>query len=164
MINYLITLSIKTLIILKTKGTFYTEGEIVLNPLKTIRWKDLSDKNPPQLPSGSVIDLSISFDENNFLSGTDGIVWATYDSRQAEIIQNTLLAQHINCEVKWIGFEPELKLELRSMFLIIITNEKDIKFVIDFIWKTDSGLRLKPDWSYPKGETNKSFEQWLNGQ
>jgi hypothetical protein len=150
------------LIILKAKGTFYAEGEIVLNPLKTIRWKDLSDKNPPQLPNGTSIDLSISFDENDFLSGINGIVWATYDARQAEIIQDTLLAQNINCEVKRISLDPEL--ELKSTFLISITNEKEIKMAIDFIWKSDSGLRLKPDWSYPTGETNKSFEQWLNGQ
>ena len=152
------------MIVLKAKGTYYAEGEIVLNPLKTIRWKELSDKNPPQLPNGMSIDLSISFDENNFLSGTDGIVWATYDSRQAEIIQDTLLAQHINCEIKKISLEPELGLELKNMFLIFITNEREIKMAIDFIWKSDGGLRLKPDWSYPSGETNKSFEQWLSGQ
>ena len=148
------------MIILKAKGTYYSEGEIVLNPFKTIRWKDLSDKNPPQLPDGTNIDLSISFDENNFLSGIDGIVWATYDSTQAEIIQDTLLAQNINCEVKRIAFEHEL--ELQSMFLISITNEKEIKMAIDFIWKSDGGLRLKPDWSYPDGK-NKSFELWLSG-
>jgi len=146
------------LIILKTKGTYYAEGEIVLNPLKTIRWKDLSDKNSPQLPAGTSIDLSISVDENNFLSGIDGIVWATYDSRQAEIIQNTLLAQHINCEVKKIGLQDQ------DFLLISITNEREKKTAIDFIWKSDSGLRLKPDWSYPTGETNKSFELWLSGQ
>lgn len=146
------------MIILKTKGTYYAEGEIVLNPLKTIRWKDLSDKNSPQLPAGTSIDLSISVDENNFLSGIDGIVWATYDSRQAEIIQNTLLAQHINCEVKKIGLQDQ------DFLLISITNEREKKTAIDFIWKSDSGLRLKPDWSYPTGETNKSFELWLSGQ
>lgn len=145
------------MIILKTKGIYYAEGEIVLNPLKTIHWKDLSDKNPLHLPSGTSIDLFISLDENNFLTGKDGIVWATYDLRQAEIIQNALLAQHINNEVKKIGLQDQ------DMFLISITNEKDIKFAIDFIWKTDSGLRLKPDWSYPDGETNISFEQWLSG-
>lgn len=146
------------MIILKTKGTYYAEGEIVLNPLKTIRWKDLSDKNSPQLPAGTSIDLSISVDENNFLSGIDGIVWATYDSRQAEIIQNTLLAQHINCEVKKIGLQDQ------DFLLISITNKREKKTAIDFIWKSDSGLRLKPDWSYPTGETNKSFELWLSGQ
>jgi len=150
------------LIVLKTKGTYYAEGEIVLNPLKTIRWKDLSDKNPPQLPDGTNIHLSISFDENNFLLGIDGIVWATYDSRQAEIIHDTLLAQNISCEVKRIAFENEL--ELKSMFLISITNEREINMAIDFIWKSESGLRLKPDWSYPDSKTNKSFDQWLNGK
>lgn len=145
------------MIILKTKGTYYAEGEIVLNPLKTIHWKDLSDKNPPQLPVGTVINLSISFDENNFLFGIDGIVWATYDSIQAEVIQNTLLAQNINCEIKKIASEGV------DMFLISITNERDIKAAIDFIWESDTGLRLKPDWSYPDGETNKSFELWLSG-
>ncbi len=144
------------MIILKTKGTFNSDGKIVLNSIRTIHWKELSDGNPPQLPIGSVIELSISFDENDFLSGKDGIVWATYDLRQAEIIQNTLLAQHINCEVKKIALQDQ------NLFLISITNEREIKVVVDFIWKSNSGLRLKPDWSYPKDVANKSFEQWLN--
>ena len=54
-------------------------------------------------------------------------------------------------------------MESIDMFLIAITNEKDTKVAIDFIWEGHNGLRLKPDWSYPQGETNKSFEQWLNG-
>ncbi len=149
------------MIILKTKGKFYSEGEIVINPLKAIHWKDLSDTNPPHLPNGCSIDFSITVDENYFLSGKDGIVWATYDSRQAEIIQNTLLAQHINCELKKIAFEHEL--ELTSMYLLFISNVKDINTATDFIWKGDSGLRLKPDWSYEEGESNKSFELWLSG-
>lgn len=154
------------MIILKVKGTFNNDGKIVLNPMRTIHWKELSDSNPPQLPVGSSIELSISIDVNNFLSGKDGIVWATYDSRQAEIIQSTLLAQHINCETKRIILEPELELglELRNLYLISVTNEREIKVVVDFIWKSDSGLRLKPDWSYPKDVANKSFEMWLNGQ
>jgi len=149
---------VKSLTILKVKGTYRNEGEIVLNQLKTIHWKDFSDKNPPQLPIGSSIEISISFDENHFLSGIDGIVWATYDLRQAEIIQNTLLAQQIGSEIK--------RIELGSGHLIFIkiSNLKDVKEAINFIWKDDSGLRLKPDWDYPTGETNKSFEQWLSGQ
>ncbi|MBK6914570.1 MAG: hypothetical protein IPH11_13315 [Ignavibacteriales bacterium] len=144
------------MIILKTKGTFNSDGKIVLDSIRTIHWKELSDGNPPQLPAGSSIELSISFDENDFLSGKEGIVWATYDLRQAEIIQSTLLAQHINCEVKKIALQDQ------NLFLISITNEREIKVVVDFIWKSDSGLRLKPDWSYPKDVANKSFEQWLN--
>lgn len=145
-----------TLIILKSKGTFNIDGKIVLNSARAIDWKDLSETNPPQLPTGSSIELSISFDENDFLSGKDGIVWATYDLRQAEIIQSTLIAQHINCEAKMIALQDQ------ELFLISITNKKEVKVVIDFIWRSESGLRLKPDWSYPKDVANKSFEQWLN--
>lgn len=148
------------MIILKVKGAIDNDGKIVLNSTRVINWKELSDSNPPQLPTGCSIALSISFDENDFLSGEDRIVWATYDLRQAEIIQNTLLVQHINCEVKKIAFD--LDLELTSMFLLSITNEREINMAIDFIWKSESGLRLKPDWSYPKDVANKSFEQWLN--
>ena len=115
------------------------------------------ENTPPLFPEGSSIDLSISFDENIFLSGIDGIVWATYDLRQAEIIQSSLIAQHINCEVK------PLKLEKENLFLISITNENETTDAIDFIWKSNDGLRLKPDWNYSKGVANKSFEQWLNG-
>jgi len=154
------TISLKgrnTLIILQTKGIFNDGGEIVLNTNKTILWSDLSDLNPPQLPSGTTIDLSISSDENIFLSGLNKIVWATYDLRQAEIIQSTLVAQHINCEVKTISIKNE------NMFLISINNENETIDAIDFIWKSKDGLRLKPDWHYDKGEINKSFEQWLSG-
>ena len=145
------------MIILKTKGTYYAEGEIVLNPLKTLHWKDLTNQSPAHLPNGSTIELSISFDENNFLSGTDGVVWATYDLRQAEIIQSTLLVQHINSEIK------KFSIENVKLFLIIITDQMETKVASDFIWKSDYGLRLKPDWNYPDGEINKSFEQWLSG-
>lgn len=146
-----------TLIILKSKGTFNIDGKIVLDHSRAINWKELSETNFPQLPIGSRIELTISFDENDFLSGRDGIVWATYDLRQAEIIQNTLIAQHINCEVKMIVIQAQ------DLFLVIITNEKELNVVADFIWRGESGLRLKPDWSYPPGTANKSFEQWLNG-
>jgi hypothetical protein len=146
------------LTILKSKGIFNSEGKIVLNSMKTIRWRDLSNEELPQLPPGTSIDLSVSIDENVFLSGINGVVWATYDPRQAEIIQNTLTAQQISSEIK------RIELEKQNMFLIKISNTKDVYDVIEFIWKGNSGLRLKPDWSYPEGEPNKSFDQWLSGQ
>jgi hypothetical protein len=83
-------------------------------------------------------------------------VWASFDARQVEIIQNTLIAQQISCEIK------KINLQNQNMFLISITNKKDIQDAIDFIYKSDYGLRLKPDWNYAEGESNKSFEQWLN--
>lgn len=140
----------------KIKGKYTNAGKIELETMRTIEWNEISKTTAPEIPSNTYIDITFSIDENDFLLGNNGIVWATYDLRQSEIIQNALLAQHISSQVKTIAFE-EIKL-----FLISITNEKDINDAIDFIWKAKSGLRLKPDWDYPEGETNRSFEQWLS--
>jgi len=142
----------------KIKGKYTNAGKIELENMRTIEWNELSKSIAPELPSDMNIDITFSIDENDFLLGNNGIVWATYDLRQSEIIHNALLAQQINSEVKTIVFE-EIKL-----FLVSITNEKDINDSIDFIWKGKTGLRLKPDWNYPEGEINKSFEQWLSGR
>ena len=143
--------------ILQTKGIYNEGGNIVLNSIKTMSWSDISEMTPPQLPAGTSVELSISFEENIFLSGLNGIVWATYDLRQVEIIQSALIAQHISSEIN--------KIELGSQifFLIKNLNDKDVNDAIDFIWRSKNGLRLKPDWAYPVGETNKSFELWLSG-
>jgi len=143
--------------LIKIKGIYSSLGKILFDTTKTIDWNELSEEKPPELPLGSSMELTISVDENVFLSGKDGIVWATYDLRQAEIIQSTLLAQHISSEVK--NFDSS-----DAIFLLKIINETDANEAIDFIWRNDGGLRLKPDWSYPDGEVNKSFELWLNGQ
>lgn len=144
--------------ILRTKGIYQTEGKILLNSLKTIQWKDISDSTFPKLPAGSTLELSITIDENIFLSGINGIVWATYDPRQAEIIHNTILVQDIVSELVKIEAGNE------KLIAIKIINSKDINTVTEFIWRSSSGLRLKPDWNYLPGESNKSFELWLNGK
>lgn len=143
------------MIILKTKGIYKEGGEVVINSVKAIRWNEISEEIPPQLPAGTSVTLEMTLDENEFLSGKNGVVWATYDSRQAEIIQSTLLAQHINCEINKISFDDDV------LFLINITNKIEVQEAIDFIWKNKDGLRLKPDWHYGKGEKNKSLERWL---
>jgi hypothetical protein len=143
---------------LTIKGIYTSPGKIELNNLKMIDWKDLSEEKPPELPFGSRIDLTISFEAGDFLSGKYGIVWASYDSRQVDIIQSALLAQQINSELK------KISLNGHELIMIKIPNETEINIAMDFIWRTSTGLRLKPDWSYPEGETNKSFQQWLNGQ
>jgi hypothetical protein len=103
------------------------------------------------------VELVISFDENDFLTGKDGIIWASYDSRQIDIIKNSLFAQNIITNVQMIN------LGNRKMCLLKVNDQKDVDEAINFVWKSNNGLRLKPDWSYSDGETNKSFEQWLSG-
>ena len=56
-----------------------------------------------------------------------------------------------------------IEIDSDNLITIKILNTKDINPVIEFIWKSESGLRLKPDWVYPAGEINKSFELWLSG-
>jgi hypothetical protein len=153
------------MIVSRINGTYHKEGRIVLNSKRTIKWKELSDDTLPELPEGSNLELTITFDESDLLSGKNGIVWATYNLRQVEVIHSALLAQHLSSEVKSIGFvqrTPNGGIE--DLFLISMTNGSDVNEAIDFIWRSDSGLRLKPDWTYPNRETNKSFELWLSGK
>jgi hypothetical protein len=148
----------KNVKLIKIKGTYTEAGKIELESHKIIQWNELSDLKLPELPNGIKIELNISFEEDDFLFGMNGIVWATYDLRQAEIIQNAMLAQHINSEIK------KIDLVEKQILLISITNATDVYDAIDFIWKSNSGLRLKPDWNYTEDERNESFEQWLSGQ
>jgi len=55
----------------------------------------LINKNVPELPHGTPVDICISLDEQTLVSGEYGIVWASYDLRQAEVLHNALLAQSI---------------------------------------------------------------------
>jgi hypothetical protein len=116
--------------------------------------KDNDNSNCPQ--SGINVELSVSMDLNKLISGIDGYVWATWDSLQAEIICNALRVQNVDLEI------VKIEIENKVMYLIKITKEEDVMNVIDFIHNEKSGLRLKPDWTYPEGEPNESFNQWIN--
>ncbi len=142
--------------IIKINGKYSDLGKIELENSKIVNWSNLSDEKLPIIPFGSKIEMAVSFDNVDFLSGSNGIVWATYDLRQAEIIHGTLLAQNINSEIK------EKYLTEDTIFTIKIVNENDISDASNFIWKSSNGLRLKPDWFYKRGESNRSFEQWLS--
>ncbi len=144
--------------LIKIKGVYDGEGRILLNTEKAILWNEITNENPPELPFGIAVEISISFEEEEFLLGTGGIVWATYDQRQAEVIKNALFAMQINSDVKQIAFVE------KEMFVMKIANNEDVNEAIDFIWRNNSGLRLKPDWRYEEGKTNNSFDQWLSGQ
>lgn len=114
------------------------------------------NENLPNHPSGINIELSVLMDLNKLISGIDGYVWATWDSKQADIISNALRVQNVDLEI------VKIEIENKVMYLIKITKEEDIMNVIDFIHNEKSGLRLKPDWTYPEGEPNESFNQWIN--
>lgn len=144
--------------LLQIKGSYKNVGIVELENNRIIEWKVISEEKPPELPLDISIELIISFEMDELLIGKNGIVWAAYDKRQVEVIQNALLAQHINSEIKMIINSNA------SLYLIKIVHENEVNFAMEFIWKSKSGLRLKPDWSYSKGEPNKSFEQWLNEQ
>jgi hypothetical protein len=143
--------------LVKTTGIFNPNGELILHPGISVSWKSLSTKNIPDLPPGTHIDIDISLNEHTILSGEYGIVWATWDQRQAEVICNALLAQNIT------SVKGKIELDEGNLLILIIDNNKDINEAMDFIWRKEGGLKLKPDWSYPEGEPNKSFEKWLNG-
>ena len=112
----------------------------------------------PKVPYGTKINLCIKYEEIDFLNGTSGIVWATYNYAQADTIKNALFIQNIFGEIK------ESKLVNTVLYNLHISNGKEISRAIDFIWRDDNGLRLKPDWHYRKDEINTSFTKWLNGE
>lgn len=138
-------------------GIFNPDGEISLRPDISVFWKSLSNKPIPDLPPGIPLEIDISLNEHSLVSGEYGIVWATRDQRQAEVLTNALLAQNIATEV------GKIDLEEGNLLLIIIDNKKDTAEAVDFIWRKEGGLKLKPDWKYPEGTPNASFEKWLNG-
>jgi hypothetical protein len=146
------------MIMLKVSGVLKENGVIILEKGKIVSWKEFSDSSVPGIPPMTEIEITIAFKENEMLNGHNGIVWATYDFRQADIIRSTLLAQQIESEIKSINFLSN------QLNVIRIINDKDIPEAMDFIWRGSGGLCLTPDWSYVEGEPNKSFEQWLGGQ
>jgi hypothetical protein len=107
-----------------------------------------------EIPFGTGVRLSIEYNEIDFKSGSDGIVWATYYKDQAETIQGALQAHKIDSQIL------EKKLEGSLLFLIKISDKEKTRSAIDFIWRGEDGLKLKPDWVYPTDKPNESFERW----
>jgi hypothetical protein len=113
-----------------------------------------STNNHPDDAGKQLTDL----DGYDFHTGKDGIVWASYELRQSEIIQSTLLVQNIHSVLK------SYPIKNGELIVIKVTDQKDVNTAIDFIWRSKSGLRLKSDWSYPAGQKNKSVQFWLEGR
>lgn len=141
---------------LKAKGRINKQGEIVLQCGHKLSSKANANRDAPKSSANIKIELSVSIDLNDLISGVDGFVWATKNYSQAEIICNAIKVQNVELEIIKAEFENTI------FHLIRIVNGKDIESVIDFIQKDKSGLRLKPDWNYPEGNVNLSFDQWIN--
>nr|NIV94874.1 hypothetical protein [candidate division KSB1 bacterium] len=67
-----------------------------------------------------------------------------------------LLAQSIACEVH------EQPLEAGRLYVLRVSEPRKVGEAMDFIWRDDTGLKLLPDWTYPAGGENESFQKWVN--
>jgi len=143
---------------LKKAAILKSDGTLVFENGRHLSWDDFSEIRSPELPPSIKVEFTLSFKENDLLLGSGGFVWATRSVSQAEIVQSTLLAQHINAEIITISTSE------KNLYALRVINESDVEDAVNFIWQSRDGLRLKPDWVYPGGEKNASFEQWLGGQ
>ena len=141
---------------LKIKGNINKEGEVVFQIGKPLPLRTLYNQQIVEMPVEICLELSVTIGLNSLISGIDGIVWASKNVCQADIIVNSLKIQNIESEI----IQTQINKVLIS--IIKVNREEDVKIAIDFIQNDKSGLRLKPDWYYPEGERNQSFEQWLN--
>ena len=135
----------------------YKDMEIIqMDNGKILEWSNLIDDDAPLIPFGTKIEISLTYNDADFLKGSNGIVWATHSSFQAETIKNALLVQNIFSEIKVSNLED------KRLYLIFIQDMSEMEKAIDFIWRKEAGLRLKLDWHYSANKENESFNKWLS--
>ncbi len=136
----------------------YRDMEIIqMNNGKILEWHNLiNEKDVPLIPFGTKIKITLTYDDTDFLNGSNGIVWATYSRLQVETIKNALLVQNIFSEIRISNLEG------KKLYLIFIQNSEEVESAIDFIWREEAGLRLKLDWQYSANKENESFNKWLS--
>jgi len=136
----------------------YKDIEIIqMDNGKILEWSYLIDDNDaPSIPFGTKIEISLTYNDADFLKGSNGIVWATYSRLQVETIKNALLVQNIFSEIRISNIED------KRLYLIFIHNMEEMEKAIDFIWRQEAGLRLKLDWQYSVNKENESFNKWLS--
>jgi hypothetical protein len=143
---------------IELSGVYKDMKIIQMDNGKILDWSDLIDENDtPLIPFGTKIEISLTYNDADFQNGSNGIVWATYSRLQIETIMNALLAQNIFSEIKVSNLDD------KTLYLIFIENHAEIEKAIDFIWREEAGLRLKPDWYYTINKENESFNKWLSG-
>jgi hypothetical protein len=130
------------------KGVYNNLGLIKLGSGDSLICENL------EIPFGTSVNIYIEYEDTDFINGSGGIVWATYNADQAETLKGALQAHKINSEI------VEKRLEGSLLFLIKLSDRNKTDEAINFIWRSEEGLNLKPDWYYPAGNPNDSFEKW----
>lgn len=138
-------------------GYYFGEGKIKMENGVTLYWNQLNNAVLPLMPYGTGVEVTVAYEEVDYLNGSTGVVWATYHLQQAETINAALLALSITCEVRE-HFLPGARL-----YLLWVKETHEAAAAVDFIWRDSSGMRLQPDWLYPAGKENESFNKWING-
>lgn len=138
-------------------GFYQDQGVIQLENRSKVEGSQITNAALPAIPYGTRLEVTVTYEEVDYLYGSNGVVWGTYHLRQAETIKAALLAQSISCEVY------EQSLPGAHLYLLCITEAREVAAAADFIWRDPSGLRLQPDWWYPAGAENESFNKWING-
>jgi len=136
---------------------YYKDKKIIeMNNGHIIDLSLFSKTHIPSIPYGTKVEVIIKYEEIDLLNGTNGIVWSTYSSSQADTIKNALFVQNIFAEITKTILVNEM------LYCVFIASKEDIGKAIDFIWKEENGMRLKPDWHYRRNEKNESFNKWTN--
>ena len=138
----------------------YKDIEIIqMDNGEILEWSSLVDNfEAPLIPFGTKIEITLTYNDADFLEGSKGIVWATHSQFQVETIQNALLVQNVFSEIRISNLTEE------RLYLIFIQNLEEKEKAIDFIWRNESGLRLKLDWQYSANKENESFNKWLSSR
>ena len=138
----------------------YKDIEIIeMDNGKILEWSSFTDDiDAPLIPFGTKIEISLTYNDADFLKGYKGIVWATHSQFQVETIQNALTVQNVLSEIRISNLKE------KRLYLIFIQNLEEKEKAIDFIWREESGLRLKLDWQYSANKENESFNKWLSSK
>lgn len=115
-------------------GFYLSEGKLQLENGMTLNWNQLNNAALPAIPYGTGLEVTLAYDEVDYLNGSTGVVWATYHLRQAETIKAALLAQSIGCEMR------EHSLPGARLYVLCIPQATEVAAAVDFIWRDSSGL------------------------
>ncbi|RMG63160.1 MAG: hypothetical protein D6715_11565 [Calditrichaeota bacterium] len=139
-------------------GTYEDVGVVLLENGTHLAWQIFDGGRFPRLPFGTAVSFTIRFQEMDFLNGSGGVVWASFHQYQVQTICDALrvLGISVRAEAARLADQP--------FYLIRVLRSDAIETAIDFIWRSDTGMRLQPDWYYPRQSRNSSFQKWVQAR